>query len=228
MPSTRILIVDDDAAARRCLATVLSGEGFVVLAAPDGRTCLERAGRDRPDLVITDLMMPGMSGVELCRELHRRDPDLPVVLATGHSDVRSAVDGLRAGVEDYLLKPLDLDAVLGCIERVMDRRALKAERELLRQQNEELYRNTLATVQAYEESLAIVSHDLRNPLGILRIEAERLLRLERPEAVCGEVPEIAEGIRRATKRMAAPTTPIPSSKGQIPRAHPRTHPRRAP
>jgi DNA-binding NtrC family response regulator len=140
-PATRarILVVDDDDVARRALEKLLRAEGFATVAAADGEAALAEAKRALPDVVLTDLQMPGMDGVELCKHLHEIDHDLPVIVVTGHSDMQSVIQSLRSGAEDYLLKPLHYDAVVLCVERVLARRAVKLEQEeIQRMLNERL------------------------------------------------------------------------------------------
>lgn len=132
MSPARILVVDDDAAARRGLEKLLRSEGFSVSTAAGGEQAIAEANDVLPDVVLTDLEMPGIDGPELCRRLHELDPDLPVVVMTGHADMQSVIRSLRSGAEDYLQKPLQLDAVLWCVERVLTRRDAKLEEEELR------------------------------------------------------------------------------------------------
>lgn len=132
-PRARILLVDDDDGTRDALETMLRAEGFVTSTAPDGEAALTEVERALPDVVLTDLQMPRMDGVELCRRLHEIDRDLPVIVMTGHSDMQAVMKSLRAGAEDYLIKPLQYDAVVWCVERTITRRAEKRD-------HEELYR----------------------------------------------------------------------------------------
>lgn len=135
----RILVVDDDATCRLLLQEFLLDEGFVVATAPDANSALNEARRATPDLVLTDLHMPMVNGVELCRCLHELHRDLCVVVMTAQTDMQSVLDSLRAGAEDYLIKPLELDAVLWCVQRTLARRADKlADEQLYRRLNERL------------------------------------------------------------------------------------------
>src|SRR6185436_11937244 len=131
---TRILVVDDEASARSGLEKLLRQEGFAVDTAEDGPNALKLASDHPPDVVVTDLSMPGMNGVELLTKLREQDRDLPVILATASSDVTAAVSAMRAGAEDYLTKPIDFDALTVSIERAIERRNLRVETENLRRQ----------------------------------------------------------------------------------------------
>ncbi len=123
--ATRVLVVDDDDGARKGLETVLRSEGFVVDVARDGAAALQVAGERPPDVVITDLNMPVMDGLELCWHLHELDPDLPVVLVTAFGDMESVVLGMRAGGQDFLTKPLQLEEVVSSVLEAVERRADK-------------------------------------------------------------------------------------------------------
>jgi len=136
----RVLVVDDDWEARSVLEELLRAEGFSTSTADDGDAALAQFERVRPDLVLTDLQMPRMGGAELCQRLRELDPELPVIVMTAFSDMTSVIECMRAGAEDYLLKPLELEAVLWSLERASARRAAKREQELLRKSNEALFR----------------------------------------------------------------------------------------
>src|SRR5678815_1075318 len=122
----RVLVVDDEPAARGGLQKLLS-DRFTVDVAEDGVAALAVAAEHAPDVVVTDLKMPNMDGVELTRKLHEIDGEMPVIVATAFGDVNSAVHAMRAGAEDYLTKPIDYDALVVAIERAIERRELRAE-----------------------------------------------------------------------------------------------------
>ncbi len=130
----RILVVDDEPSARTGLEKLLKQEGYEVDVAGDGHSALSLASERPPDLVVTDLKMPGMDGVELLKKLHDQDRDLPVIVATAFGDVASAVSAMRAGAEDYLTKPIDFDSLVLIAERALERRELRVEAENLRRQ----------------------------------------------------------------------------------------------
>jgi DNA-binding NtrC family response regulator len=132
--TTRILVVDDEPAARTGLEKLLSGEGYAVDAASDGAEALTVAAEHPPDVVVTDLKMPNMDGIELTKKLHEIDASVPVIVSTAFGDVSTAVQAMRAGAEDYLTKPIDFDALVVAVERALERRDLKVETENLRRQ----------------------------------------------------------------------------------------------
>jgi two-component system response regulator HydG len=130
----RLLVVDDDASIRSGLRQLLEGHGYQVDTAEDGKAALERITEVPPDVVITDLDMPRMSGMELLKELHERDSELQVIVATSAVELSSAITAMRAGAADYITKPIDLDALLVAVERAIEHRDVRIENENLRRQ----------------------------------------------------------------------------------------------
>lgn len=118
---SRILVVDDDHAIAEMVGIVLRGKGFDVVTAPDGASALDAFDRVGPDLVLLDLMLPGMDGIEVCRELRRRS-GIAVIMLTARSDTSDVVEGLEAGADDYLTKPFEPDELVARI-RARVRRA---------------------------------------------------------------------------------------------------------
>jgi DNA-binding NtrC family response regulator len=115
-----ILVVEDEAAARAGLVALLREEGFVVRGAADAFKALEQLEHWTPDVVITDVNMPGMDGIALMQELHQSTPGVGVIVMTGYSTVEKAVEAMRLGAEDYLTKPLRIDHLLGAVERILE------------------------------------------------------------------------------------------------------------
>jgi FixJ family two-component response regulator len=111
----KVLMVDDEAAFLESAVKVLVRMGFEVTSARSGEEALARVSSDRPEVVVLDLKMPGMSGHAVLSELRRRDPDLPVIVLTGHGNPDSALRGLREGVFEYLLKPCTMDLLAATI-----------------------------------------------------------------------------------------------------------------
>ncbi|MFC0674487.1 MtrAB system response regulator MtrA [Brachybacterium hainanense] len=112
---SRILVVDDDQAIAEMVGIVLRGKGFEVVTTPDGASALEAFPRVRPDLVLLDLMLPGIDGIEVCRRL-RRESGVPVIMLTARSDTADVVEGLEAGADDYLTKPFEPDELVARIK----------------------------------------------------------------------------------------------------------------
>ncbi len=117
----RILIVDDEPEMVRGLEDNLRFEGYETLAARDGRRGLELALSEAPDLVLLDLMLPGLSGWDVCREIRRRGLDIPVIMLTARGEERDLVQGLELGADDYVSKPFSLRELLARIRAVLRR-----------------------------------------------------------------------------------------------------------
>ena len=108
MNKIRVLIVDDDDNLRWVTKTQLEDAGYSVAEAADGNSAIATLNGEHADLIITDLKMPGMSGVELLRKIKALDPGIPVLVITAFGTIQSAVEAVRAGAYDYITKPLDL------------------------------------------------------------------------------------------------------------------------
>src|SRR5574341_2546364 len=129
-----ILVVDDEPTIRLLVTSVLKDEGYAVTAAATGEEALQLAARRHFHLVITDLKMPGISGVELLERVKRDDPGTAVILLTAFGTVEGAVEAMRKGACDYLLKPLaNPDELRLAVRRALDERRLADERTTLRQ-----------------------------------------------------------------------------------------------
>ena len=135
----RILVVDDEVNARNALTELLRDEGYAVDAAADGFKALGKIADFAPDLVVTDLKMPGMDGIQLLQKIHEGDADLPVVMMTAFGEVETAVGAMRAGARDYLSKPVNVGELSVIVAREMAGRKLRAEAGLLRARIAEKY-----------------------------------------------------------------------------------------
>ena len=131
-PRARILVVDDEASLRRIAQYRLAEAGYAVELAEDGAKALDALAASLPDLVITDLKMPGISGEDLVREVLRREPGTPVIVVTGHGTVEGAVRAMKDGVADYVLKPVSWDEMLVTVQRVLDAALLRRDNARLR------------------------------------------------------------------------------------------------
>lgn len=140
MPPATLLVVDDDPMASKLLAQVLTQAGYSVVTDEDGRAALDRCLRAPPDLIISDLRMPRIDGVELLRELKGRGIPIPLVLMTASSTIESAVEAMREGAVDYLTKPLNIEELLIVVERALDGLRLRQESAALKSQLRELGR----------------------------------------------------------------------------------------
>lgn len=134
MSKPRLLVVDDEAGVRRWTAKFLVKEGYDVDMAADGAEALRIVLERAPAIVITDLNMPNMDGMDLLRRVRASNPEISVIVATAIDRVSSAVEAMRAGAEDYLTKPVSFDALRISLERTLARRTLVFEAENLRRQ----------------------------------------------------------------------------------------------
>lgn len=126
-----VLVIDDDQAMRELLCEDLERRGHQVLTADKISVARELLASHDVDLILTDLNMPGMNGIEFCRELHARRPDLPVLIITAFGSLETATDALRAGAYDFVTKPVDLDLLAHALGRALQHRQLQRKVQLL-------------------------------------------------------------------------------------------------
>jgi DNA-binding NtrC family response regulator len=131
-PVRTLLVVDDDVAMRQMLASLFRDRGFQVREAGSVAHALEFAREVDFDAVLTDVRMPGRSGIELLGELRRMRPDTPVLVMTAFGSIDSAVEAMRAGAFDYIAKPFEPDVVMFAVDRALGQRALEEENRRLR------------------------------------------------------------------------------------------------
>jgi len=128
----QVVLIDDDPHLRAALGQTLDLAGLKVLPLTEANGLAERIERDWPGVVVSDIRMPGIDGLELLTQLHTLDPELPVLLITGHGDVPLAVQAMRAGAYDFLEKPFASDALLDSVRRALDLRRLVLDNRSLR------------------------------------------------------------------------------------------------
>ena len=151
-PSATLLIIDDDQVVRASLAAYLEDSGFNVLQASNGLQGLEVFERDHPDLVICDLRMPQVDGLELIRRINALQVETPVIVVSGAGVMTDAVEALRLGAADYLIKPLEDLAVLEhSVRRALDRAQLRVENLRYREKLEAANRQLQASLSLLEE-----------------------------------------------------------------------------
>jgi len=135
----RILVVDDDESLRWVTQAQLQQSGFDVTAAADGNAALETIRQVPPDLVITDLKMPGMSGIELLRKIREDYPEIIVIVVTAFGTVENAVEAMKAGAYDYITKPVNMDELRLIVDRGLEHLDLQEEVRLLRSSLDQKY-----------------------------------------------------------------------------------------
>src|SRR5512145_2499980 len=114
-----ILIVDDEASIRKSLEGVLGDEGYSCALAPDGAEALARLRELRPSLVLLDIWMPGMDGIETLRRIKTLSPGTPVIMMSGHATISTAIKATKVGASDFIEKPLEIELVLNAIRRAL-------------------------------------------------------------------------------------------------------------
>ena len=163
--SATLLIIDDDQVVRASLAAYLEDSGFTVLQASNGLQGLEVFERDHPDLVICDLRMPQVDGLELIRRINALQVDTPVIVVSGAGVMTDAVEALRLGAADYLIKPLEDLAVLEhSVRRALDRVLLRVENLRYREKLEAANRQLQASLSLLEEDQNAGRHVQMNML----------------------------------------------------------------
>jgi two-component system response regulator HydG len=134
MPSVKVLLVDDEMGILDSLGILFKGEGYVVIAAKGGREALDILSETKPDLVVTDIRMPGTTGLEVLAKAREVDPELPVILMTAQASLQSAVRAVNEGAYYYLQKPFANDELLAICKRASEARELKVENRKLRRE----------------------------------------------------------------------------------------------
>jgi two-component system alkaline phosphatase synthesis response regulator PhoP len=121
LPARRILLVEDEPSLVTTLTDRLTSEGYIVESAHDGPAGLASTNKERFDLIILDVMLPGMNGFDVCRDLRRRGSEVPILMLTARGQVVDKVLGLKLGADDYLAKPFDMIELLARVESLIRR-----------------------------------------------------------------------------------------------------------
>jgi two-component system nitrogen regulation response regulator NtrX len=136
---SRILVIDDEKSIRNTLKEILTYEGFEVVEAQDGMEGLKFVEKEKFDIILSDIKMPKMDGIEVLEKLQELSPETPVVMISGHGNIDTAVEAIRKGAFDYISKPLDLNRMLVTIRNAMDRSSLVKETKTLKRK---IYKTT--------------------------------------------------------------------------------------
>jgi len=179
-----ILVIDDEETMRDSCTQILTKDGFQAETAQDGTIGLEKLREIKPDLILVDLKMPGISGIEVLEKIKEIDPNIISVVITGYATVESAVDAMKIGAYDFLPKPFTPDQLRIIIRRGLERRKLILETESLRQEKKLIEENFIT----------MVSHQLRSPLVAIIQYYEVILG-----GMVGNVPEKQKEIIQKTK-----------------------------
>ncbi len=174
----RVLIVEDDARISDFLQRALKSEGHNTVAAADGHSGLELAENGDFNLILLDLMLPGLSGLEVCQALRMRRVDIPVIMLTALDTAEDTVRGLRMGADDYITKPFDLDELLARIEAVGRRTRSSNDVDHVLRAGEVVFDLRSMAVTFRDEPVDCTAKELA-VLELLMSDPERLLSRER-------------------------------------------------
>ncbi len=225
-----ILIVDDEETPLRRLKRSLDKENYSTFTATNGMDGLEIINNNKIDVVITDIKMPGIDGLELLSRAKKMYPDIEVIVITGHGDQEVAVSALRAGAIDYLCKPIDLDELLLSVNKTVERiglnrtslyrnRELKLSKEIVSKMNEELERKVTERTEKLSETQsqlmhtsklatlgemsAGLAHEMNQPLNSIALTSENLRRMKDRDKLTDEkLGRALEDIEGSVRRMA--------------------------
>ena len=170
----RLLLIDDEPGIRRMMSLDLSSGGYQVYTAEDGAKGLEVFERYRPELVLTDIKMPGMDGIEVLERIKRLSPQTEVIVITGHGDMDLAIQSLKLQASDFLTKPINPQALAVALDRARQRLALRAELESYTQHLERKVAEATAQVVQAErlaavgQSVSALVHSIKNMLSGLK------------------------------------------------------------
>jgi response regulator RpfG family c-di-GMP phosphodiesterase len=203
----RVLIVDDDAQVREVLYQMFRSGGYQCLLAADGYEAVARFAEARPALTVTDLKMPRMDGVAVVRAIREADPDAAVMVLTGAPDVKTAIESLKLGAYDFIMKPVNVDELIIAAERALERRQLIIERRqyqaLLERRVEEAtrdlqhaYRELQDTYRATLESLgaALDSRDVGTESHSRRVHGYALATAREHGVPDADLVDLAHGV----------------------------------
>lgn len=153
MDGAKILVCDDEEAIREVVSTLLTAQGYQCTVVPDGSQAIREIMKDAHDLVLSDIVMPEMDGMRLLRQLQAHDKDIPVILVTAMHDISIALEAIRAGAYDYILKPFEKDQLYHSVGRALEHRRLVLE-------NRSYQRNLEHLVAERTQQLSITLHNL--------------------------------------------------------------------
>ena len=155
MAKNKILIVDDDSNITKSLQVILQKEGFITQVVSSGEKAIEEVKKDSPDLILLDLVMPGLGGIEALKCIKTFEQEAIIVIITGHPSFESAAEAIRCGAYDYIIKPYDIEEVLFTVKRAIEKKELQRSIEKMKK---------AALVGYMGEAM---SHEIFNPLSIV-------------------------------------------------------------
>ena len=163
MAKNKILIVDDDPNITKSLRVILQKEGFITRVVSSGEKAIEEVKKDSPDLILLDLVMPGLGGIEALKCIKTFEQEAIIVIITGHPSFESAAEAIRCGAYDYIIKPYNIDEVLFTVKRAIEKKELQRSIERMKK---------AALVGYMGEAM---SHEIFNPLSVVSSSIQFLM-----------------------------------------------------
>lgn len=187
----KILVVDDVVSNVLLLKILLTNEGFQIITANNGEECIETARTEKPDLILLDVMMPGISGFDTAVILKKEaeTQEIPIIFLTALNNPSELVHGFQVGANDFLTKPFNKEEL---VMRVMHQVQLVAAKRIIVRQNEELKR----TIQNRDKMYSVIAHDLRSPMASIRMVLNLVVSAISPDVIG---PEMFELLDKANK-----------------------------
>lgn len=183
----KILVVDDVVSNVLLLKILLTNEGFQVATANNGEECIEKAKTENPDLILLDVMMPGISGFDTAVILKKdkETTDIPIIFLTALNNPSELVHGFQVGANDFLTKPFNKEEL---VMRVMHQVQLVAAKRIIVRQNEELKR----TISNRDKMYSVIAHDLRSPMASIRMVLNLVVSAISPDVIGKEMFELLD------------------------------------
>ena len=166
--SVKVWIVDDDSSIRWVLNKALSGAHYECTEFDNAEDVLNYQETHTPDIVISDIRMPGIDGLELLSRIHEKDPDIPVIIMTAHSDLSSAVNAYQSGTFEYLPKPFDLDVAIDLIKRAeLSIQEKQAKRKKEEQEDTQISSEIIGEASAMQEVFRAIGRLSKSSISVL-------------------------------------------------------------
>ncbi|MFH1904946.1 MAG: response regulator [bacterium] len=190
MTKNKVLIVDDDPNITKSLQVIMQKEGFIARAVSSGEEAIEDVKKDSPDLILLDLAMPGLSGIEVLKCIKTFEQEAIIVILTGHPSFESAAEAIRCGAYDYIIKPYDINEVLFTVKRAIEKKELQRSIEKMKK---------AALVGYMGEAM---SHEIFNPLSVVSGSVQLLMsRIKKgKKPTLKEYKEVFENITKNVER----------------------------
>ena len=188
----KVLLIDDDPGILKVMTIALEDEGYTVISANDGESGIDLCASDSPDVVVTDIRMPGIDGIEVLRRIKEMDPDREVIVATAFSDINYAIRALQLDASDFIIKPISEQALMVALKRAQERFSTRRElrdytaliEERWMETSEELARTFQTQKLLIESSIdGIIACDKAGRIMIFNKSMERMLGYSRTEAI---------------------------------------------